>query len=127
MGKIKKIELKKNDSIDNETGIILFFYPLVQAIIGLILLLPPIIGVFLFICNLFGMNGSIVGLGYLDSQWTARETGTSATPIYLGMMALAGAYLVNNAYKNLTSAMGTISGINSIESIELSEVEDKKE
>ena len=127
MGKIKKIKLKKNDSIDNETGIILFFYPLVQAIIGLILLLPPIIGVFLFICNLFGMNGSIVGLSTLDPKWTARETGMSAAPIYLGMMALAGAYLVNNAYKNFTSAMGTISGINSIESIELSEVEDKKE
>lgn len=47
--------------------------------------------------------------------------------LFDNVVVTMGAYLVNNAYKNLTSVMGTISGINSIESIELSEVEDKKE
>ncbi len=76
-----------------------------ERIFGIILLIPPIIGVLLFILNLFSNDmGKIVELGNLSSEWTgnySREGGgyTSAAPIYLGLMAIAGAWLLKGTDK----------------------------
>jgi hypothetical protein len=57
---------------------------------GLLLLLPSLLSVIPFIVKLFdGFND--------DSFWTGYDVGdggfTSALPIYIGLMAIAGAYL----------------------------------
>jgi hypothetical protein len=75
-----------------------------ERILGIILLIPPIIGVLLFTINLLVDNaGSIVELRNLSPFWTgnfgyAFDSGgggfTASTPIYLGLMAIAGAILL---------------------------------
>ncbi|MEA3497102.1 MAG: hypothetical protein U9R42_13830 [Bacteroidota bacterium] len=81
-----------------------------ERIFGIILLIPPIIGVLLFILNILSDDlGRIVELGNLGAHWTgginfAYEGGggggyTSAAPIYLGLMAIAGAILLNGTDK----------------------------
>jgi len=76
-----------------------------ERIFGIILLIPPIIGVLLFILNLFSNDmGKIVELGNLSSEWTGNYSGegggyTSAAPIYLGLMAIAGAWLLKGTDK----------------------------
>lgn len=79
-----------------------------ERIVGLLLLLPPLLSVFLFILDLFcGPINDIVTMQNLSKNWTARisweytgtNTGagagaTSATPIYLGLMAIAGSILL---------------------------------
>lgn len=69
-----------------------------ERIFGIILLIPPFIGVFLFLLNLLSSDaGKIPELKNLSSEWTGSyDTGgyTSAAPIYLGLMAIAGAYLL---------------------------------
>jgi hypothetical protein len=74
-----------------------------ERIFGIILLIPPIIGVLLFILNLLSNDmGKIVELKNLSSEWTGSyDTGgyTSAAPIYLGLMAIAGAFLLKGTDK----------------------------
>lgn len=79
-----------------------------ERIVGLLLLLPPLLSVFLFIFDLFcGPINDIVTMQNLSKNWTAcisweytgTNTGagagaTSATPIYLGLMAIAGSILL---------------------------------
>ena len=72
----------------------------IECIIGLLLLLPPILGVFAFILQLFGADTHFSSLYHLSSDWTACLNdggGMSAAPIYLGLMALAGVYLIKDA------------------------------
>lgn len=79
-----------------------------ERIFGIILLIPPIIGVILFLLNLVSDDiGNIPELSNLSSNWTGRiryDTGgggyTSAAPIYLGLMAIAGAILLKGTDKN---------------------------
>lgn len=78
-----------------------------ERIFGIILLIPPIIGVILFLLNLVSDDvGYIPELSNLSSEWTGRlgyDTGgggyTSAAPIYLGLMAIAGAILLKGTDK----------------------------
>jgi len=69
-----------------------------EKIFGIILLIPPLIGVILFLINLLSDDaGKIPELKNLSSEWTGSyDTGgyTSAAPIYLGLMAIAGAWLL---------------------------------
>jgi hypothetical protein len=87
-----------------------------ERVFGIILLIPPILCVFLFLINLiFGNDGGdITGLDNLSENWTGsyfegRGLGrysrdgvtfpgsggfTSSAPIYLGLMAIAGALLL---------------------------------
>ncbi len=80
--------------------------PNIERIIGIILLIPPIIGVLLFILNLFSRDlGRIVKLQNLSAEWTGNYSVDgggymSAAPIYLGLMAIAGAYLIKGTSKN---------------------------
>ena len=80
-----------------------------ERIFGIILLIPPILGVLLFLLNLFVKDpGSIAALTNLSWKWTGSydysiEGGgggfTSAAPIYLGLMAIAGAILLKGTDK----------------------------
>lgn len=89
----------------------------IECILGFILLLPPIIGVVAFTICIFSNSyaGDFACMKYLGENWTAivrvpqHETfdllsngitgsaaAMSAAPFYLGLMAIAGAYLVKN-------------------------------
>lgn len=89
----------------------------IECLIGLILLIPPILGVAAFTISIFAGDtpGSFARMAYLSDEWTAlisvpSETSfdglsngikgsagaMSAAPIYLGLMAMVGAYLVKN-------------------------------
>lgn len=78
-----------------------------ERIFGIILLIPPLLGVLLFTINLFVDDaGSIPELKNLSTYWTGGygyDTGgggfTSSTPIYLGLMAIAGALLLKGTDK----------------------------
>ena len=95
----------------------------VECIIGLILLIPPILGVIAFTISIFANNyaGDFASMHYLSSKWSAfvmvpesqsleslesfdltngvngSAAATSALPIYLGLMAMVGAYLIKNS------------------------------
>lgn len=62
-----------------------------ELIFGIFFLIPSILGVFGFIYLLFRENYAC-SLGILDNL----RGGFSTTPVYLGLMALAGAYLIKN-------------------------------
>ena len=75
--------------------------PSIQKVIGIILLLPPLLSVPLFIFQLIGGSGEISGMRNLGSNWTVNYSSegggfTSAAPIYLGLMAIAGVLLIKN-------------------------------
>jgi len=74
-----------------------------ERVFGIFLLTPPLIGVLLFILNLLSNDmGKIVELKNLSSEWTGSyDTGgyTSAAPIYLGLMAIAGSLLLKGTDK----------------------------
>ena len=82
-----------------------------EAKIGILFLIPPIIGVLLFIPNLMAAGFSIEEFpdkwnciyssdyGYnsdIDAAygWAYGYAATPAVPLYLGLMAIAGAYLI---------------------------------
>lgn len=79
----------------------------IGRLIGIILLIPPVMSVLLFVINLFSEDaGAIARLANLSVQWTgdygySRDGGgggfTSAVPMYLGLMAIAGAILLRKA------------------------------
>lgn len=73
----------------------------VECIIGLFFLLPPVLGVFAFVFQLFGADTNFSELSELSAKWTARFDqggGMSAAPIYLGLMAIAGVYLIKDSF-----------------------------
>ena len=73
-----------------------------QQIIGVILLIPPIVSVLFFFLSNLGLDWKFVQMRNLSEEWTAvygydqggGGGGMSAAPIYLGLMAIAGAYLI---------------------------------
>ena len=78
----------------------------IQKTIGYILLFPPLLSVLLFTINLLvEESGPIIGMDNLSTYWTggAFQTGdsgagfTSSIPLYFGLMAIAGAYLIKNS------------------------------
>ena len=74
----------------------------IECWIGCFFLIPPILGVIAFVFCLFGNDGEFARMKnlYLSSSWTA-DGGMSAAPIYLALMALAGAYLIKDSLKYL--------------------------
>lgn len=74
----------------------------VECIIGLFFLLPPVLGVFAFVLQLFNADTDFSMLRDLSSNWTNDYSsegggGMSAAPIYLGLMAIAGVYLIKDS------------------------------
>ncbi len=73
----------------------------IECILGLFLLIPPILGVIAFVLCLFNCDGSFVKMNDLSWAWTQSDGGMSAAPIYLGLMALSGVWLVKDSIQYL--------------------------
>ena len=77
-----------------------------EAKIGILFLVPPIVGVIFFILNLFDAD---LGFEGFPDSWNCiydyhigesmSYAATPAIPIYLGLMAIAGAYLIKGNLK----------------------------
>lgn len=76
-----------------------------ERVIGIIFLIPPVLGVVFFLLNVFFYRiGDLPELDNLSSEWTGNYSGEgggymSAAPIYLGLMAIAGAMLLKESKK----------------------------
>ena len=77
----------------------------IECIIGILFLIPPILGVFAFVLCLFDCNWHFATMRDLSTNWTCDYSsgggGMSATPIYLGLMALAGVWLIKDSIQYL--------------------------
>lgn len=74
----------------------------IECFIGLFLLLPPILGVIAFVLQIFNADLDFSQKRDLSSNWTNDYSsegggGMSAAPIYLGLMALSGVYLIKDS------------------------------
>ena len=77
-----------------------------EFFLGLLFLIPPILGVLFFIFNLFDWSdGRVVEMRNLGGEWEAQYSdgggATPPAPIYLGLMAIAGVMLVKNSLRYL--------------------------
>ena len=75
-----------------------------EAKIGILFIIPPIIGVIMFIVELldtgFDLEDFPEAWNCIRSGWdNAAYAGTPAVPLYLGLMAIAGAYLIKGNLK----------------------------
>lgn len=86
---------------------------MVKLIIGGTILIPPILGVFFFTLNVFDVNWDAVTLRDLGSNWTGEAF--SAAPIYLGLMALAGVFMVRFAMNDFFDLVEVGQEIRSLE------------
>ena len=82
--------MKKDENISNASAL--------SYLIGLFLLIPPIIGVLLFLVTLLFDSVSVLNDFDYGSFWSGSRGDdggwSSPMPIYLGLMAIAGAYLI---------------------------------
>ena len=79
----------------------------VEFWIGVLFLLPAILGALSFIWCLWfcpdsysDFGGSFARMGSLEGVWSGRDVASPA-PIFCGLMALAGAYLVKDSLRYL--------------------------
>lgn len=78
----------------------------IECIIGILFLIPPILGVLSFVLCLFDCDWEFARMRNLSPNWTTDYSidgggGMSAAPIYLGLMALAGTWLVKDSFQYL--------------------------
>ncbi len=77
----------------------------IECIIGIFLLVPVFLGVIAFVSNLLGDDGEFARMSELSYKWSCDWSGEnggggmSAAPIYLALMAIAGAYLIKDGLK----------------------------
>ena len=75
----------------------------IECCLGFFFLIPPFLGVLAFVMCLFDNDGAFARMRDLSDNWTMGYTdgggGMSAAPIYLGLMALVGAYLIKDSVK----------------------------
>ena len=79
----------------------------IQKTIGYILLFPPLVSVLFFFINIFIRDcGDIISMKHLSDPWTGYFTQnsdnttagfSSALPLYFGLMAIAGSYLIKDS------------------------------
>lgn len=89
--------IKENKEVDDDFLIFSTLLLIGVLIIGIIFLIPPILGVIFFILRVFNIVGGYASLKYLGADWTGGDGAMSAASIYLGLMAIAGAFLVSVA------------------------------
>lgn len=76
----------------------------IECVLGILFLIPPILGVFFFMLSLCGINGDFVNMRDLSGQWDWHSNdgvSMSPAPLYLGLMAIAGVYLIKNSLRYL--------------------------
>lgn len=71
----------------------------VEAFIGLLFILPAVIGVICFFMNLC-TSGDKCDLNSLSGVWDGYEAAEN-TPVYFGLMAIAGVYMLKNSLRYL--------------------------
>ena len=93
----------------------------IECLIGIFILIPPLLSVVAFTISIFSNNyaGDFAAMKCLSSEWTAyievpteRSFGVdltngikgsaaamSAAPFYLGIMAIAGVWLIKDSFK----------------------------
>lgn len=86
--------IKEKEEVPEKLGDYFFFTFLGAIIVGVLFLIPPILGAIFFILRVFDLGGHIASLEYLDVNWTGGDNAMSAAPIYLGLMAIAGVILI---------------------------------
>ena len=76
----------------------------IEGIIGILFLLPAIVGSFCFFANLI-TEGNACSLICLKGIWTELYNGgaggcsSSTTPIFFGLMAIAGTFMIKNSLR----------------------------
>lgn len=119
MKRIRFYNDRINKTSEGRNGFI-GIYMLAQIVIGLILIAPALVGSIFFLLNVFGYNGLYAAtLNNLSSKWIGDNM--SAAPIFMGLMAMAGAYLLNNVIKNLISASNLDVFIDYLDTVEIKE------
>lgn len=73
----------------------------IECWIGILFLLPAILGVIAFLLSWFDFNGEFSSLRNLRGDWTDGDNCSSPAPIYLGLVSIAGAYLLKDSSKYL--------------------------
>ncbi len=80
----------------------------IECWIGILFLIPPVLGVLAFVLQLFDADTDFSMMRNLSSDWTTNYGynqggggGMSAAPIYLGLMAIAGVYLIKDSFQFL--------------------------
>ena len=76
----------------------------VECILGFIFLIPAILGAVAFALSLCGTSGDFVNLRLLNFRWRVgvEDAGCMpVAPIYMGILAFVGAYLVKDNIKYL--------------------------
>ena len=117
----KKIRIIKSAEDDEFVSSTAFFLGMIQVGIGIVFLIPPILGSFFFILAVFGCDWSVSSMENLRYYGWAGGDSTSPAPIYLGLMAIAGTMMIHSAIKNFISSSKVDQGIDSIKNIEITE------
>lgn len=77
----------------------------IECVLGIFFLIPPFLGVFFFLLSLCDVTGDFVSMRDLSGQWDWHSSdygvSTSPAPSYLGLMAIAGTYLIKNSLRYL--------------------------
>lgn len=85
----------------------------IECIIGIVLLVPVFIGVIAFVLCLFDCDNEFCTLQNLSQEWSyslawfgnlsssniTSAGAMSSAPIYLGLMAIAGVYMIKDSVK----------------------------
>ena len=85
----------------------------IECIIGIVLLIPAFLGVIAFVLCLFNCDNKFCTLQNLSQEWSfslswfgdlfskniAAAGAMSSAPIYLGLMAIAGVYMIKDSFK----------------------------
>lgn len=73
----------------------------IECWIGILFLIPAVLGVLAFLLSWFDFNCDFSRLRNLSGDWTDGDNCSSPAPIYLGLMAIAGAVLIKDSFKYL--------------------------
>lgn len=76
----------------------------IECVLGIFFLIPPFLGVFFFLLSLCNITGDFVSMRDLSGQWDWHSddgVSMSPAPLYLGLMAIAGTYLIKNSLRYL--------------------------
>ena len=75
----------------------------IECVLGILFLVPPLLGVFFFLLSLCDVSGDFVNMTDLSGQWDWHSVdygvSMSPAPLYLGLMAIAGAFLIKNSLR----------------------------
>ena len=75
----------------------------IECGLGILFLVPPFLGVFFFLLSLCDVSGDFVNMTDLSGQWDWHSgdygASMSPAPLYLVLMAIAGAFLIKNSFR----------------------------